>query len=65
LKKMNETEDMAQVIEKLRSERFPSLPKDLVKHILEIEVEFYEDRGQVFKRIEEIVEQYLDTEEVS
>jgi hypothetical protein len=60
---MTTENELIETIQKLREEKFPDLPKELVTEILKIESEFVEDRNEAFNRISHIVEDYLDTNE--
>lgn len=55
----NPEQELLDTIEKLRQEKFPQLPADLVERIVEIERDFTDNRQEAFKRITQAVEQHL------
>lgn len=55
----NPEQELLDTIEKLRQEKFPQIPADLVKRIVEIERDFTDNRQEAFKRITQAVEQHL------
>jgi hypothetical protein len=56
----NPEQELLDTIEKLRQEKFPELPADLVRRIVEIERDFTDNRQEAFKRITEAVGKHLD-----
>ncbi len=61
----NPEQELLDTIEKLRQEKFPQLPADLVKRIVEIERDFTDNRQEAFKRITQAVEQHLAVQAAS
>jgi hypothetical protein len=59
---MTTTNDLKGTIERLRAEKFPNLPADLVAKILTIEAEFPDNRAEAYKRCVEAVDDYLRNE---
>jgi hypothetical protein len=55
-------QELLDTIEKLRQEKFPQLPAELVQRIVEIEREFTDNRSEAFKRITQAVAQHLETQ---
>jgi hypothetical protein len=53
--------DLLSTILELRKGEFAHLPEDLVKEIVSIEVDYAEDRGEAFKRVNQAIERYLNT----
>lgn len=55
-------QELLDTIEKLRQEKFPQLPAELVRRIVEIERDFTDNRQEAFKRITHAVAQHLETQ---
>ena len=53
------TNELAETILKLRSEKYSDLPLDLVKKILEIEENLPDDPNERLRQIKDAVEQHL------
>ncbi|MCX5729630.1 MAG: hypothetical protein NTZ28_12490 [Nitrospirae bacterium] len=54
--------EMLAVIEKLREDKFPDLPADLVARIIETEADFMENQVEACKRVGQLVDQYIPSE---
>ena len=59
---MTEKTELLATIERIRSERYPDLPKDLVKKIINIETDFTEDPVEAHKRISNAIDEYFNNE---
>lgn len=57
---MSSFNDLLVTIENLRKEKYPELPKELVEKILNIEADSREERSDISKKVEKVVESYLD-----
>jgi hypothetical protein len=57
---MSEVDDLREVVEELRAERFPELPAALVAEILGIEAEHVEDRGPAPRLVEALIDGHLE-----
>jgi hypothetical protein len=55
-------QELLDTIEKLRQEKFPQLPAELVRQIVEIERDFTDSRAEAYKRITQAVSQHLETQ---
>lgn len=55
-------QELVDTIEKLRQEKFPQLPAELVQRIVEIERDFTDNRQEAFKRITQAVAEHLETQ---
>ncbi len=62
MKTTNDMSDLQQSVERLRKERFPSLPAELVREIVSIEAEFIGNRPHAIERIRDAVEEFLTKE---
>lgn len=51
--------DLIDTIEKIRQERFPDLPAELVAEIVSVEQKFVDNRVEAFKRINQAIDNYL------
>lgn len=56
---MSERDDLHQIIEELRSARFPRLPAALVDTVLRIEADHVEDRGPAPRLVEAVIDESL------
>jgi hypothetical protein len=61
--KVDKHNDLAETIEALRKERFPTVPKELVTKVLKVETENVapDDRHAAQAKLREIVEAYLES----
>jgi hypothetical protein len=59
----SEMEPLLRAVERLRVEKAPDLPKDLVEIILGIEADFPDNKEEVARRIYQHVEDYLTERE--
>ena len=60
----NPLTDLEATVERVRTERFPTLPADLVAAILKIEAESVEDRSEATRRVSGVIQTYLDSKDV-
>jgi hypothetical protein len=51
--------ELLDTIEKIRAEKFPDLPADLVKKIVLIERDFTDNRPEAYKRISQVIDAHL------
>ncbi len=51
--------DLIDTIEKIRQERFPDLPAELVAEIVSVEQKFVDNRVEAFKRINQAIDNHL------
>lgn len=59
-KRMNTKEELFETIQQLREKKYSDIPSELVQKLLEIEAESVEDRSEVLRKIEILVEKYLN-----
>ena len=59
--KMTAKTELLATVEKIRSQRFPDLPRELVEAIIEIESNYAEDGAESHKRVAAAIEAYLQT----
>ena len=59
---MTPEQELLDTIEKIRQERFPEVPRELVKQIVLIERDFTDNRQEAYKRISQAIDIYLDRE---
>jgi hypothetical protein len=52
-------DDLSATVERVRSEHFPDLPKELVAEILVIEGRHVEDRGPAARLVDQAIETWL------
>ncbi len=57
---MPDIKRIEEVVERLRSEKLPNLPKDLVMDIIQIEARSLDQESRI-KRIDELIRRYLNT----
>jgi len=57
----NPLSDLEATVERVRVERFSSLPADLVTAILKIEAECVENRPEATRRIASAIQAFLDS----
>jgi hypothetical protein len=57
----NPQTDLEATVERVRAERFPALPADLVAAILKIESECVETRSEATRRVNAAIEVFLDS----
>jgi len=60
----NNVNDLSETVQKLRDEKYPDIPEDLVAEILVVETNFLEARAESSKRIARAVDTYLGEKEV-
>ena len=60
----NNVNDLSETVQKLRDEKYPDIPEDLVAEILVVETNFLETQAESSKRIARAVETYLGEKEV-
>ena len=60
LKMRNNIDELIYTIKKLSKNKFSDLPEDLIIKIIKIENEYIDDRIEANKRIEMVVEIYLN-----
>ena len=53
-------QDLLDTIEKIRHQKFPEIPTELVKQMILIERDFTDNRQEAYKRISQVIEEYLD-----
>jgi hypothetical protein len=58
----DEPTEIVETLETIRAEKYPSIPPELVKELVQLEYEGLEDRDQVQGDISEVVEEYLEEE---
>jgi hypothetical protein len=51
--------DLKETLEKLRSEKFQDLDKQLVSDIVDIQANFMENQTEAYKRITKIIEKFV------
>jgi hypothetical protein len=56
---MMSSNDLIDTIEKIRQERFPDLPAELVAEIVSVEQKFVDNRVEAFKRINQAIDNHL------
>jgi hypothetical protein len=59
----NPTSDLEQTVERVRSEKFPSLPSAVVLGILQIEQKSTESRTEAVRLIDATIQSFLDSQE--
>jgi hypothetical protein len=57
----NPLTDLEATVERVRAERFPALPADLVASILKIEAECVESRSEAARRVGAAIQAFLDS----
>lgn len=57
---MTPEQELLDTIEKIRQQKFPEVPADLVKQIVLIERDFTDNRQEAYKRISQAIDAYLD-----
>lgn len=60
----NPATDLHATVERVRAERFPALPADLVATILTIEAECVENRSEATRRAAAAIQAFLDSKGV-
>ena len=60
-----EIEELINVLEEIRSTKYPDIPSDLIKNIVYAEFEKQDDRAQGRKDAKKLVEDFLKTLEES
>jgi Fe-S-cluster formation regulator IscX/YfhJ len=58
---MSSLSDLQQTVEAIREERYPTLPADVVRKILELEDQHVEDRGPAPRLVEAVIDAWLDS----
>ncbi|MDA3937459.1 MAG: hypothetical protein PF636_11520 [Actinomycetota bacterium] len=58
---MTPTNDLRDTIQRLRQEKYPDLPEDLVAEIIATEEDCPENRQEAIRRIRELIEAHLNT----
>lgn len=53
-------QDLLDTIEKIRQQKFPEIPAELVKQMILIEKDFTDNRQEAYKRISLAIEEHLD-----
>lgn len=53
-------QDLLDTIEKIRQQKFPEIPTELVKQMILIERDFTDNRQEAYKRISQVIDEYLD-----
>jgi hypothetical protein len=56
---MTPEDELLDTIESIRAKTFPDLPADLVKQIVLIERDFTDNRQEAYKRISQLLDEYL------
>lgn len=56
----DEPTEIVETLETIQAEKYPSIPPELVKELVQLEYEGLEDRDQVQGDISEVVEEYLE-----
>lgn len=51
--------ELLAIIEKIRTEHYAELPKDVVEAVINIESDFTEEPVEAYKRVATVVEEYL------
>jgi hypothetical protein len=62
---MTEISELKTTILKLREEKYPDLPAELIDEILSIEADWIDDKGQAFRRVAQAVDKYMTEQEGS
>jgi hypothetical protein len=62
MNQMSET-GMQDAVEKLRAEKYPGIPSEMVKALIEAESSLMEDRASAWKAVCSIVEEYVAEQE--
>lgn len=60
----NSATDLEATVERVRAERFPTLPTDLVATILKIEAECVENRSEATRRVGVAIQAFLGSKGV-
>jgi hypothetical protein len=60
----DEINDLVKTLEEIRKEKYPNIPKEMVREIVEAEFKSVEERSQAPGRVKDIVESHLDEEDV-
>jgi hypothetical protein len=53
------TNDLQKTLERLRSEKYQDLDKDLVANLIIIQADFMEKQAEAYKRISRALDEYL------
>jgi hypothetical protein len=56
---MTTEHELLDTVEDIRKKLFPELPPDLIKQIITIEKDFTENRQEAYKRISQVVDEYM------
>jgi uncharacterized protein Yka (UPF0111/DUF47 family) len=56
----DEPTDIIETLESIREKKYPEIPSDLVKEIVESEYETLENRKESLNRVSNLVESYLE-----
>ena len=59
----NPMTDLEQTVERVRAEKYPSLPPSIVLSILQIEERSTENRGDAVRLISVAIQSFLDSQE--
>lgn len=59
----DEPTDIIETLESIRQEKYPQVPPNLVKEIIEAEYETLENRDQSLNRVSNLIESYLEGDE--
>ena len=58
---MSSLSDLQETVEAIRAERYPNLPAEVVRRILDVEDEHVEDRGPAPRLVETVIDAWLDS----
>ncbi len=58
-----DVEDILSTVEEIRSKKYPDIPEELVKQIIEVEAEYLEQRSEAAKRISKLIGDHVGERE--